>query len=115
MSEMKTRNNITVKARKKYIPFRTMNISEALELYLKNSKEQIPLIITKKTRPKTIADLIGRPDCPDCKQKMMLRIIKTPQGKQNLKGWNTCWECLSCGHEEYSEKTVKDWIIKFKK
>ena len=88
-----------------------MNISKALELYLKNdAKEQIPLIITNKTKPKNIADLIGRPDCPDCNQKMMLRIIKTPQGKANLKGWRTCWECLFCGYEEYSVKTIQEWM-----
>lgn len=111
MNELQIRNNIIAKARRKYIPFQTKNISEALGLYLKNdTKEQIPLTINRKTRPKNIADLIGRPDCPECKQEMMLRIINTPQGKANLKGWKTCWECLNCGHEEYSTKTIREWF-----
>lgn len=111
MNELQIRNNIIAKARKKYIPSRTKNISRALELYLKNdTKERIPLTINKRTRPKNIADLIGRPKCPKCKQEMMLRIIHTPQGKANLKGWKTCWECINCGYEEYSLNTVKAWM-----
>ena len=110
MNELQIRNNIIARARKKYIPSHTKNISEALELYLKNSTEQIPQTITNKTKPKNIADLIGRPNCPECKQEMMLRIINTSQGKANLKGWKTCWECINCGHEQYSTKTIQELI-----
>jgi len=114
MDESQKRNNIIANARKKYIPDITMNISKALELYLlsddTDNVDQIPLIISKKTKPKNIADLIGRPDCPGCGELMMLRIINTPKGKQNLKGWKTCWECLGCGHEEYSLKSIEDLI-----
>lgn len=110
MNELQIRNNIIAKARRKYIPFQTKNISKALELYLKDNAKQIPLTITKKTKPKNIADLIGRPICFNCQQKMMLRIINTPQGKQNLKGWKTCWECLNCGHEQYSTKSIQEWL-----
>lgn len=110
MDKLQTRNSIIMEARKKYIPSHTTNISKALELYLKNdTKEQIPLVITKKTKPKNIADLIGRPICPECRQEMMLRIINTPQGKANLKGWKTCWECISCGYEKYSLKSLNNW------
>jgi len=114
MDESQVRNNIIANARKKYIPDITMNISKALELYLKSDDntdvDQIPLILSKKTRPKNIADLIGRPVCPGCGESMMLRIINTPQGKQNRKNWKTCWECLGCGHEEYSIKAIEDLI-----
>jgi hypothetical protein len=111
MKELRIRDNIIAAARKKYIPFQTNNVSKALELYLKNdTKEQIFLTINRKTRLKNIADLIGRPDCPECEQEMMLRIINAPQGKQNLKGWETCWECLNCGHEQYSTKTIQELI-----
>ena len=110
MNELQIRNDIITKARKKYVPSHTMNISVALELYLKNNAEQIPLRINKKTKPKNIADLIGRPECPKCKQEMMLRIINTLQGKTNLKGWKTCWECISCGHEQYNKKTIQELI-----
>jgi len=107
------RNSVVIKARKKYIPDITRNISIALELYLKNDatrNEHIPLNINKKTKPKNVADLIGRPVCPGCGELMMLRIINTPQGKQNRKGWKTCWECANCGHEEYSLKSITDWL-----
>jgi len=113
--ELGKRNNVLKKARDKYIPFETMNISIALELYLQNDateleKVQTPHRITAKSKPKNIADIVGRPFCVICGKKMSLRIINTPQGKQNLKGWKTCWECLGCGHEEYSIKSIEDLI-----
>lgn len=113
MDELQRRTNIIAKARKKYVPSHTKNISEALELYIKHDareKELIPLIVSRKTKPKNIADLIGRPNCPKCNREMMLRIINTPKGKANLKGWKTCWECINCGYEEYSKKTIQDLI-----
>jgi len=113
MKDLINRNKIIAKARAKYIPVRTMNISEALRLYLLNDAkgdEQIPYQITSKSRPNNVADLIGRPDCPSCGKKMMLRIISVPQGKQNQKGWKTCWECLNCGYEKYSLKTIEDLV-----
>jgi len=113
MKDQVFRNSTISKARAKYIPSRTMNISEALDLYLRNDAkgdEQIPLKITGKTRPKNIADLIGRPECPSCGKKMMLRTINVLQGKQNQKGWKTCWECLNCGYEKYSLKTIEDLV-----
>lgn len=118
MNQLQIRNDIIARARKKYIPLQTMNISKALELYLKNDKikeEQIPLTITKKTRPKNIADLIGRPNCPNCEQEMMLRIINIPQGNQNLRGWKTCWECINCGYEKYSRRTIQEWLEESKR
>lgn len=112
---MNYREEIIAKARKKYIPFQTKNISKALELCLKdNPSEKVPLKITKRDNPKNIADLIGRPNCSNCGQKMMLRIINTPQGKANLKGWKTCWECVNCGYEDYSKKTIREWVKKSK-
>jgi len=111
MNKSQMRNTIIDKARKKYIPSKTMNISEAFELWLKdNPSETISLTITKETKPKNEADLIGRPNCSKCSHEMMLRIINEPQGKANLKGWKTCWECLYCGYEEYSVKTIQEWI-----
>jgi hypothetical protein len=118
LNKLNQRNLIISKASKKYIPSHTKNISKALELYLKNDAgedEQIPLTITKKTKPKNIADLIGRPICPGCKQEMMLRIINTSQGKANLRGWKTCWECINCGYEEYSKKTIDNLLEEVKK
>lgn len=118
MNELQTRNSMISKARKKYIPSQTKNITEALKLYLRYDIEkdkQIPLTITKKTRPKNIADLIGRPNCPNCKQEMMLRIINTPQGNQNLRGWKTCWECINCGYEKYSRRTIQEWLEESKR
>lgn len=116
--EIQKRSFILSKARKKYIPSQTKSITNALELYLRDDvkkDEQISLTITKKTKPRNIADLIGRPNCPNCKQEMMFRIINTPQGNQNLRGWRTCWECVNCGYEKYSRRTIQEWLEESKR
>lgn len=116
--EIQKRKFILSKARKKYISSQTRNITEALKLYLKNDAnedEQISLIITKKTKPKNWIDRLGRPKCPDCGFDLGLRIINKPQGHGNLYGWKTCWECIKCGYEEYSKKTIDNWAKEVKK
>lgn len=117
-SEIQKRSFILSKARKKYMPSQTKSITKALELYLRDDvekDEQIPLIITKKTRPKNIVDLIGRPKCPECGVDMGLRIINEPKSRTNIHGWKTCWECPVCGHEKYSRRTIQEWLEESKR
>jgi DNA-directed RNA polymerase subunit RPC12/RpoP len=79
MTEEQKRNTIIAKAMAIYIPKVTMNISIALELFLKNNAtidEQIPLIISRKTRPANWVDKIGRPKCLRCDRDMMLNTSK---------------------------------------
>lgn len=113
INERYSRNLIIAKARAKYIPGKTQNISEAVRVFLQNDigelEKRVPVIITSRSRPKNWVDLIGRPKCPDCQREMGLRIIRRPKGKANRFGWNTCWECLRCGYEEYSLKTIEEW------
>jgi len=40
--------------------------------------------------------------CPECKTRVLLRMVKTPTGPQNVFGYRSCWECPSCGWEKYS-------------
>lgn len=88
MTEERERNAIIAKARALYIPSITTNISVALELFLKNDAtidEQIPLRISRKTRPKNWVDKIGRPKCLKCDREMLLNIT------------NGHWQCDLCG------------------
>lgn len=119
IDELSKRNSIVAKAGKKYIPSHTMNISKALELYLKDDAgedEQIPLIVTKETAPRPrisiILDQVGRLECPTCRIKMGLRTINEPKGSANLHGYKTCWECSGCGYEEYNYETVQELLNK---
>ena len=112
------RNIVLSRARKKYIPSHTMNISTALKLYLENNatkNEQVPLLISKKDKPKNWIDNTGRPSCPKCASDLFLRPIMTPRGPSNKLGWASCWECLNCGHEDYSRKSIFDWQVEFEK
>jgi ribosomal protein L37AE/L43A len=88
MTGEQKRNTIIAKARSLYIPMVTTNISVALELFLKNdatADEQIPLRISRKTRPKNWVDKIGRPVCLKCDREMLLNIT------------NGNWQCDMCG------------------
>lgn len=118
MDELQKRNIIISKARHKYIPAITMNISEALELYLKNdagADEQIPLIVTRLTMPKSWIELGGSPKCPECSKRVLgFRTIREPKGKANLNGYKSCWECSNCGYEKYSRRSLKEWQKEFK-
>lgn len=105
------REKIISKAKARYIPHQTMNITTALSLYLKNdatSAELIPLQVTTVSRPKNWIDKIGRPDCPVCGKALLLRAIYSPKGKQNMYGYQSCWECLHCAYERYSIKSIPD-------
>ena len=97
MNEDQLRHTIIAKARKKYIPSQTMNISIALELYLKHDatkNEQIPLRISTNNRPKNWVDTIGRPNCPECKKSLLLNL------KENK------WVCSKCGYEKKNRQIV---------
>jgi hypothetical protein len=88
MTEEQKRNTIIAKARLLYIPKITTNISVALELFLKNDAtidEQVPLRISRKTRPMNWVDEVGRPKCLKCDREMLLNITKG------------LWQCDLCG------------------
>ena len=88
MSEEQIRNTIVFRARSKYIPGTTMNISVALKLYLENDAtedEQIPLVVSRSNRPKNWVDAMGRPNCPECNELLFL-------SKQYSE-----WSCKKCG------------------
>jgi uncharacterized protein (UPF0212 family) len=90
MTEEQKRNNIIAKAKLLYIPRVTNNISVALELFLKNNAatdEQVPLVISRKTKPANWVDDMGRPECPKCKIGLTLNVNK------NL------WQCDLCDLE----------------
>lgn len=97
ITEEQKRNNIIAKARSLYIPNVTKNISVALELFLRNDAnvdEQVPLVVSRKTKPANWVDDMGRPKCPRCKIGLTLNINK------NL------WQCDLC-RDKYEIK-IKD-------
>lgn len=88
MTEDQKRNNIIAKARALYIPMATNNISIALEMFLKNDAtidEKVPLVISRKNRPASWVDKMGRPKCPKCDRDLTLNISKG------------LWQCNLCG------------------
>lgn len=112
------RESIIAKARALYMPSYTNSISIALSLYLKNNAsehEKIPLLISSAKVPKSWIDQIGRPACPDCARPLLLRAIYEPKGVNNIHGYQTCWECLNCGHESYSLKSISDRLLDLNK
>lgn len=91
----------------------TKNITEAFRLYqevLAETKREIFITSSIGGRLPAELDKYVRPKCSQCGSDMGLRIIKEPKGYKNINGYKTCWECFDCAHEEYSYKTVEDWI-----
>lgn len=99
------------RARSLYIPRVTLNLSVALSLYLNSDNftgDPVPLRISGIDKPRIWIDDIDHPDCPVCSNVLLLRSVYTPIGRSNINGWKTCWECLSCGYERYSLKSIQD-------
>lgn len=91
------RKTIISKARSLYIPMVTDNISVALKLFLKNDAtvdEQIPIVISRKSRPANWVDRMGRPTCPKCNIGLTLNMVKN------------IWQCDLCMFEK--EIRIKD-------
>jgi len=50
---------------------------------------------------------IERPRCEECNSELRLRVnAEDEKGKSH----STSWLCLECGREEYSDKTVQEWL-----
>ena len=115
------RTKAIVKARKIFIPHFTKNITVAFELYqevlAEQERDRFLTTVTGGRVSMTWLDQYERPNCPSCEEPLYLRIINIPKGKQNRRGWKTCWECLgpNCTHEEYSKKSVNEWVKRLKR
>lgn len=68
-------------------------------------KELVPSVgspVTILPRP-----LISMP-CVQCGEPSSLWPVKIPKGSANLHGYRCVWQCLNCGHEEYSTRSLKE-------
>lgn len=52
------------------------------------------------------------PNCPECGEKLTVRVINLPKSKSNFYGWRSCLECTGCIFEKYSKKRAED-VLKF--
>ena len=110
------RDEIIARAQVKYIDTGvTKNITEALELYLKNDAgpdEQIPLFITSPEIHQ-IREVMKqvRPTCDDCDSEMFLQVkALDPAGREHP----TAWTCKKCGIILYSDKSAAEWLKELK-
>ena len=106
------RNLIIHHAWEKYVATGiTLNITEALKLYLANdadSDEQIPLFITTPEIHQ-VREILRtfRPICEECGSPISLQVnAKDHSGKE----YPSAWVCKNCGIENYSEKSPKEWL-----
>jgi len=109
--EFQERMAEVVKARRIFIPHITPNITTAFELYQAIfAKEEMKVFIsTREGGNKSMSPLddLLRPHCEECDAELGLRInaIDT-DGRVHA----TSWVCEKCGREEYSDKSVQDWM-----
>ena len=106
------RDEIIRKACDKYINSGiTLNITEALRLYLKHdasSEEQIPLFITSPAthKIKTLLEK-NRPTCDECGAVLFMQTDTRDAGGIL---YPTAWVCNVCGRIEYSSLTQEEWL-----
>lgn len=110
------RHLAVARAKRMYWPHLTNNITLAFNIYQTILAEQErDLFITNSTRRQTLIDGYVRPKCPECDFNLGLEIINTPKGRANRYGWKTVWRCPVCLNEQFSKKTVQDWMKELKK
>jgi len=58
------------------------------------------------------ANKIVFPKCPDCGQTLSLLAVNIPQGRKNLHGYKSRFQCQKCFYEEFS---MEDYLVLHKK
>ena len=106
------RSIVINKARAAYIlTGRTLNITDALRMYLEDYPELhnlIPLYITSPEihQMRRILEQI-RPRCDECDSELFLQVFAVdPAGRQHP----TAWQCKNCGMVYFSELTPAEWL-----
>lgn len=121
LQDFKERTEAIARARKIFIPHITKNISVAFMLYqevLADYERKVFLNTVNGGKvPMSWLDNFERPRCPKCNEPLYLRLIHVKQGPRNMKGWQSCWECVgtNCYFEEYSKKSINEWIQRLKR
>lgn len=114
-SEFYERNQAVMMAKRIYIPHVTKNLTTAFEIYKAVFNEhEHETFIDRMTTRRTPIDGYQRPKCPKCDMWLSLIIITLPKGKANKNGYRTLWQCPVCAYENYSTKTVTDWLRELK-
>lgn len=107
-------------ARKIFAHMTDNNISVAYQLYREvfEEKDLPELLSFKKAGRKhhIVMSKYERHRCPKCNRPMMLRHICKPQGRENLYGYRSVWECINenCYYERYSKLNVKQQVRRLK-
>jgi uncharacterized protein with PIN domain len=107
------RSEVVNKARAKYINTGiTLNITEALRMYLENDatpEEQIPLVITTPVNHQIKKELENiRPTCDECNGNLFMQVGATDFVNGQI--YPTAWVCHKCNKIEYSDKTPEQWL-----
>lgn len=86
------------------------NISRSWEAYQDLlAEEQSDLFVAASMYPENYDNALGnykRPVCPDCENKL---ILKVNQRDQDGEMWPTAWVCNKCDNIFYSTKNPHDW------
>ena len=98
LNNMLEREGISLEAVKAYIKW-TQDTRDAYEEKMKKVVEKNTEMWNKNTRK-----------CPLCKKPLLLRAVRIPRGKGNVKGYTCHWFCSSeeCLFEEYSKEDFKE-------
>lgn len=110
-AEYAHRLNEVSRAIKIFMPHVTNSVNEAFRLYQEIfAEEKLDVFISTAStggKPLTPMDDYVRPQCPECKTDMRLKL-----GSMDHDGrmWQTSWVCGGCLAEYYSDKTPAEWM-----
>lgn len=105
--EFADRMQAVIRARKIFIPHITKSINIAFDIYqeiLADRERKLTLEHERKEQY-NLANQVNPLICPKCETPLMLRAVAKHET------FKSCWYCNpDCNYEQYSPKTLADWV-----
>jgi len=92
------KNDVTIEKFVSYVQERKLEMVEA---------EKIAATNLQKQRDKWALQALK---CPACETPMYVSPVNTSPGDQTGDDSKSMWICPKCWHEEYSTKSIKEWL-----
>ena len=105
--EFSDRMQAVIRARKIFIPHITKSINVAFDIYQQvlADRERKLTLAQERKEEYNLTNRINPVTCPNCKTPMRLRAVAKHET------FKSCWYCITnCNYEQYSPKTLADWV-----
>lgn len=97
---------VTIEELQQYIVDRKKEYNAALAAIPEGTTRLVDSSVYK--HPPVRSDPPVTKKCPECGNRMFLRQVTRPEGRQNIHGYKSAWECSQCPYEIYSKKSAQE-------